>query len=64
LFDDVSLQPRDLQTSLDAVHGGTRQPQESPAFSRMIGRQRLLDIPGDLRRRVLKLRSHPAIEVQ
>jgi hypothetical protein len=30
----------------------------------MIGRQRLLDIPADLRRRILNLKSHPAIEVQ
>jgi len=64
LFDDVSLQPRDLQTSLNAVHGGTRQPQKFSTFTRMIGRQRLLDIPADLRRRVLDLRPHPAIEAQ
>jgi hypothetical protein len=52
-----------LQASLDAVHGGTRQPQKSRALTRMIGRQSLLDIPADVRRRVLNLRSHSAIEV-
>jgi hypothetical protein len=64
VFGDVSLQPRDLQAGFDAVHGRTRQPQKSPAFTRMIGRQRLLDIPADLRRCVLNLRSQPAIEAQ
>jgi len=53
-----------LQASLDAVHGGTRQPQKSSTFTRMIGRQRLLDIPADFCRCVLNLRSHPAIEAQ
>jgi hypothetical protein len=53
-----------LQAGFDVVHGRTRQPQEFPAFTGMIGRQSLLDIPADLRRRVLKLTSQPAIEVQ
>jgi hypothetical protein len=30
----------------------------------MIGRQRLLDIPADLRRCVLNLQSQPPIEIQ
>ena len=64
LFDHVPLQPRDLQASLDAGHGGTRQAQESCALPGVIHRQGLLDIPADVGRRVLKLRSHPAIEVQ
>jgi hypothetical protein len=53
-----------LQASRDTGDGGPREPKESRALTRMIGRQRLLDIPADVCRRVLNLKSHSAIEVQ